>query len=295
MVKTCKLVQKSGKSNWEGERLQLPSSFNFDFIEKHLIGFNQPKVVEFLKFGFPLGNVLGLGSRKVQKNHKGATDFNKQMTSILQTEVKENSVIGPFKKPVLLDSCYSPLNSVPKKDSSDRRLILDLSLPHGFSINNGIDKDTCLGYFHKLQLPSVDDLVSRIVQLGPGCKIFKIDLTRAYRQLFVCPGEAHFLGYFYKGQFYYDCTLSMGSKSSAKACQLVTTAVVFIYTKFGYFAVNYLDDLGSAESSEKAEEAYKRLLRLLHDFGLKPALHKCVPPCTCLIFLGIEVNTIDIR
>ena len=202
-------------------------------------------------------------------------------------------MIGPFHKAVLHDTCYSPLNSVPKKDSQERRLILDLSMPQGNAINDGIDKDYCLGTYEKLSLPSVDNLVERIVELGPGCLLFKVDLSRAYRQILNCPGEVHFLGYIFNGEFYYDISLSMGSKASAKACQLVTTAVVFIFTNYGYFAVNYLDDLGSAETPVKATTAYTQLLTILDNFGLTPALHKCVPPCTKMTFLGIEVNSIS--
>lgn len=32
----------------------------------------------------------------------------------------------------------SPLNTVPKKDTTDRRVILDLSWPPGTSVNDGI-------------------------------------------------------------------------------------------------------------------------------------------------------------
>ena len=77
---------------------------------------------------------------------------------------------------------------------------------------------------------------------------------------------------------------------SVRCCQRVTSAVVFIFTEMGFFAINYLDDLGSAEE-EKALEAYTKL-QLLADFGLKEALEKSVSPSTVMVFLGIEVNTL---
>ena len=293
MIETCRRVQASGAHNYEKCKILLPSTFNFDFIEKHLSDYPDPNLIPFLKYGFPLGNTLGLGSHEIPNNHGGATNFETHMTKLLQQEVQHGAALGPFREPILLNSCFSPLNSVPKKDSDDRRLILDLSMPEGNSINDGIDKDYCFGNYDKLSLPSVDHLAHRISILGPKCKVFKVDLVRAFRQMKICPGDVHFLGYVFKGKFYYDCTLSMGSKSSSKACQYVTTAVVFIYTKFGYFAVNYLDDLGSAEDADAAETAYAALLELLDNFGLQPALHKCVPPCTSMVFLGIEVNTVN--
>ena len=86
--------------------------------------------------------------------------------------------LGPFVLPLVKEVCYGPLNSVPKKDSKDRCLILDLSFPEGNSINDGIQKDWYQGVEEKLQLPSLDRLVQKIVNLGPGCKIFKIDLWK---------------------------------------------------------------------------------------------------------------------
>ena len=80
----------------------------------------------------------------------------------------------------------------------------------------------------------------------------------------------------FEGKFYFDCTLSMGSRFSARCCQRVTSAVVYIFTKYGFFAINYLDDLGGAEKAERAEEVYRRLQNILAEFGLKEAFHKSV-------------------
>ena len=84
----------------------------------------------------------------------------------------------------------------------------------------------------------------------------------------------------------------MGSRSSARCCQRVTSAVVYIFCKWGFFAINYLDDLGSAEEESKAERSYNTLLELLHTIGLKEATNKCSPPNTVMIFLGIQVDTL---
>ena len=215
------------------------------------------------------------------------------MSAALNKEVATLAAIGPFDQSPFGDNTFlSPLNSVPKKGSQDHRLILDLSYPRGNSINDGIDKDWYLGEFEKMALPSVDNLAERIMKLGPGAKLFKIDLSWAYRQIFLDPGDINWVGYKYNGKWYFNTTLSMGSKSSAKCCQRVTSAVVFIFSKWNYFAINYLDDIGGAESAEKAEEAFENLKKLLHNFGLKIATGKSVAPTTVMVFLGIEVNTI---
>lgn len=75
----------------------------------------------------------------------------------------------------------SPLYSVPKKDSSERRVILDLSYPKAASINDDINKDLYLDEKVSIIFPKVDDLVELIKTKGQGCFLFKKDLRKAYR------------------------------------------------------------------------------------------------------------------
>ena len=249
MIFANKVVVASGKLNFKGVQIPIPSRFNFKYLYDVLKGYEDYEVVDLLRFGFPLSHDGKTRSKERPTNHKGARDFPTQMSKLLQREVDTHSVIGPFEQSPFGEQTFlSPLNSVPKKEGEDRRLILDLSFPQGNSINDGIPKDEYLGVEGKLSLPSVDQLAEKVAQIGIGAKIFKIDLSRAYRQIFNCPSSINWLGYIYNGKFYFDCTLSMGSRYSARCCQRVTSAVVYIFkTKYGHFAINYLDDLGGAE------------------------------------------------
>ena len=294
MIEAHKQIEASGVQNFQKCRIQIPSKFNFPFIERELADYPGKIIIDYLKFGFPLGHDGVRGSSALPKNHTGATQFPEQMEQMLEKELNSHAAIGPFNQVPFEKYALSPLNSVPKKDSAKRRLILDLSMPRNNAVNESIDKDNYMGETDKLMLPSVDKLVERVMQLGKNCKLFKVDLQRAYRQVYLDPKQINFLGYVYKGKFMFDCTLSMGSKSSTRCCQMVTTAVVFIYTKHGFFAINYLDDLGSAETEEKAQEAYLHMKDLLIQFGLQEAHEKSVAPCTSMTFLGIEVNSVEL-
>ena len=129
----------------------------------------------------------------------------------------------------------SPLNSVPNPDSDERRFILDLSWAAASSVNDRISKDLFLGEPVSLTYPTVHDITDRIIQLGPGCLLFKRDLKRAYRQLPVDPFDYPLLGY--------SCVrLPMGLRSAAMACQQVTNAVCFMLTRVGCNVLSYLDD-----------------------------------------------------
>ena len=134
----------------------------------------------------------------------------------------------------------SPLNTVTKKDSIERRVILDLSFPEGQSVNEFISKEFYLGKKIELSYPKVDDLVRIIKEKGPDCLIFKKDLKRAYRQIPICPGDLHLVGFNWNNRLFVDRVLPMGLRSSAHICQRVTTVVCFIYYKMGYMAINYL-------------------------------------------------------
>ena len=90
--------------------------------------------------------------------------------------------MGPFQKiPFTGRIGIFPLSTRPKKGSADRRVILDLSFPMGEAVNYGIPKDSYLGFAAKLGFPRTDDFAFRIFQLGKGCFMFKVDLSRYFR------------------------------------------------------------------------------------------------------------------
>ena len=83
----------------------------------------------------------------------------------------------------------SPLNTVPKRDSAERRVIVDLSWPCGTSVNDGVPRDLFLDKPISLSYPTVDSIVDAVISLGPGCLLYKRDLQKAYRQFPVDPKE----------------------------------------------------------------------------------------------------------
>ena len=125
----------------------------------------------------------------------------------------------------------SPLNTVPKKDSEGRRIILDLSYPIGGSIKDYVSKDFYLVQKITLSYPGVDQLVSIVKLKGRGCLLFKGDLSRAYRQILLDPGEVSLLGYLFNGNKYFDKVLSFGLRSAAFIMQRVSNSIN-IYAAF---------------------------------------------------------------
>ncbi|XP_033730957.1 uncharacterized protein LOC117320473 [Pecten maximus] len=279
-----------------------------------LTDYKDREICDLLEFGFPLGfqedlvtpvsikqtegsepvctNQFEFGSQEFVANHKGAKVYPKQMDEYLERELEAEAVIGPFDiNPLRTPIKLSPLNSVPKRDSVERRVILDLSLPKGKSVNSHIPKDSYLGKPINLTYPRVDDLVDLIKDKGKGCHMFKRDLKRAYRQIPIDPGDIHLVGYMWSGKIYLDRVLSMGLRSAAYICQRVTSTVSFICLQAGYFILNYLDDFAGAETKAKSQNAFEFLGAVLQNGGLVESQSKAVPPSTRMVFLGVLFDT----
>ena len=130
-----------------------------------------------------------------------------------------------------------PLNTVGKRDSEERRVIVDLSWPCGHSVNDGIPSDSYLGEPLVLRYPTIDDIVDAVVALDHGCHLYKRDFQKVYRQFPVDSKDYPFLGYTWDKHFYFDTILTMRLRSTAMACQRSTSAVAWIPSQQGLFGV----------------------------------------------------------
>lgn len=294
-----KLVRESGKFNYEGCRITVNDKIDVSFMRQMLRDYNDIAVCDFLQFGFPIGfigdeqNLHGLDQIWKHRNHRGATDFSDEINSYLEKESKNDSILGPFKSnPFVGNLIISPLNSVPKKDTSERRVILDLSFPRNCSINDFIYKNEYLGQKTEIFFPKVDDFIELIKKKGRGCLLFKKDLRRAYRQLSIDPHDYNLVSFVWGKHIFCDLVLSMGLKSAAMICQRVTNAISFIMLQLGVAILNYLDDLAGAEKRENAEFAYNCLGAVLHKCGFEEAFDKSSPPSEIMTFLGVLFNSL---
>ncbi|VDI35777.1 Hypothetical predicted protein [Mytilus galloprovincialis] len=127
----------------------------------------------------------------------------------------------------------------------------------------------------KKECTYVDSLVELIRRKGSGSLCFKRDLKRAYRQIPICPGDWHLVGFSWENHIFFDRVLSMGLRSAAYICQRVTNAVSFILdAHYDLQIVNYLDDLAGCDVQEKAFDAYAILGEVLDNCGLEESVEK---------------------
>ena len=135
-----------GRPNFQGCRFPVSSKFNIDFLRQESENDTDRDVIDHLQFGIPINSTGEYRSVPVVQNHKGARDFPEAVDKYLQKELSHHAVVGPFvNNPFPIPCNLNPLNSVPKRDSDERRIIVDLSFPKGDSVNATIPKNSYLG------------------------------------------------------------------------------------------------------------------------------------------------------
>ena len=293
-IRAHTLIKASGKYNFEGLKIPVPTAIRFDRIRAALGNLATPqdlRVLSLLQFGFPVACESSYGVRKPQRNHHSALSYEKEVSEYFAKDKEANAILGPFKSSPIPELCFSPLMSVPK-EVTKRRIIVDFSFPPGKSINDGIPKATYLDFEVKFSLPSVSSMVDRINELGKGCLLYKRDLKGAFRQFPIDPRDYMYTGLSWKDGVYIDTRLAMGLRCSAFCCQSVTEMIAKVAGKQAFTLV-YLDDFGGADEAGKAQESFINLGRLLSHCGLQEAPEKAVPPSTNMEWLGIRFDTLD--
>ena len=154
-----------------------------------------------------------------------------------------------------------------------------------------------LGELCNFSFPSVLDLAELVVKLGPGCLLWKRDLSRWYMQLPIDPGDYDKLAVVWRGAWFIFLSFIWGCRHAGFNAQRVSCAILHILRllsldKFdeAYNALVYIDDFAGAEHGEKAWEAFHDLGLLLEHLG--ESKKKALPPSTRMLFLGVEFDTV---
>ena len=246
-------VMEKGYPNRWGARIPVHSGWNIELLEELLQDYHDKEIVEWIRFGWPTGRLPTLPNPQLNySNHKGAVEHPEALKKYIKKEKEKGAVMGPYNNiPFNSKVGISPFSTRAKKHSQDRRIILDLSFPPGHSVNDGILKDNYMGLQAKLTFPKVDELACRIYSLGKGCYLFKVDLSRYFRQIPLDPGDFSIIGYVIEGKIYFDKVLPMGMRSAPYITQRISNAIAYIIRKVKYFILNYVDNFVGAEVKEK--------------------------------------------
>jgi len=252
------------------------------------------RFVKFILQGIAEGFRIGFNFTKELKSSGGNMDSAYQNSEVvaryIQEEVSLGRMIGPLPAVVARRVHCSPFGVIPKGHTPGKwRLIVDLSSPKKFSVNDGIDPSWC-----SLSYVTVDRVASQAGRLGLGTLMAKVDVRSAYRIIPVKPEDRLLLGMRWGGHIYVDACLPFGLRSAPLIFTAVADGLEWIVKRQGVqFIYHYLDDyimLGAPGTSECLSNV-RKLVEYCKLLGVPLAQEKSEGPTTCLTFLGIEVDT----
>ena len=270
-----------------------------DHWEEMLAHHPDRRFVEYLMSGIKEGFRIGfrrLESEKkslssARKNMYSTVDYPHVVRDYLRDELKRGTVLGPFVPEEVPEVHLNRFGVIPKSHQPGKwRLIVDLSHPDGRSVNDGISSELC-----SLCYTRVDQVVRQLLQLGPGALMAKLDIKSAYRIVPVHPQDRFLLGMKWEDRVFVDRALPFGLRSAPKIFNAVADALEWIVKDLGVQQLwHYLDDYitcGAPESDE-CQSNLQMLVDVCRHLGVPLANEKLEGPTTCLVFLGILIDTI---
>ena len=282
-IELHKKVKLGNKPNFLGARISVRSQLNVDQWKHYLVDYWDEQLLEFLQFGFPLGFNRQCTLKSDSNNHKSAVEYPKDIETYLTEEREFGSIVGPFLEHPIKNAHFSPFMTRFKPNSSNRRVIIDLSWPKGFSLNDGVEKNGYMGSEFKLTFPTLDDLPQCLVKLGKGAHIYKVDVSRAFRHLKVDSYDYDLLGL--------TC-LPFRTHHGSQFFQRTSDTVHYIMRQMNHDVINYIDDFLGYGTPSVADASFHTLLDVMSKLGLTISQKKLVCPTTKAICLGIEVDTV---
>ena len=292
-IKVHERVRSTGKYNYEEAKIQLPSRINFELLTELSEDYWDYQLPLFLRFGFPLDFPKNKENdlQTTDENHASAVRYGSHIDTYLATERKLKAITGPYKDPPYGDMTQiSPFMTRNKNDSANRRVIIDLSWPAQASINYLTVPNMYLNTAYKLQYPTIDDITKALLEMENTPKMYKIDLSRAFRQLPIDPYDYNFLCLKWKGEYYSDQFCPFGHRFGSLSCSRLSDFFRYLMWK-DHVIFNYVDDLIGIGPDSSVHKAYQKLLKILQDLNFPISDKKLVEPTTVCNCLGMILNT----
>ena len=130
---------------------------------------------------------------------------------------------------------------------------------------------------------------------GQGTLLAKIDIENAFRNVPVHPHDRHLLGLVWDGKLYIDTVLPFGLRSAPKIFNAIADGLQWIAMERGVTNLDHFLDDFITTGHPRSNECSNNLVLLMDTckiLNLPLALSKLEGPSTCLVFLGIELDTL---
>ena len=272
--KSSSVISPLALENWSRELSTHPDKFFTHYI---LRGISQG-----FRIGFNHGHHLSQPhSTMLTQNPEVISHYLSREVSLARMKVIPHSQAK--------DIHTSPIGAIPKKNKPGKwRLIVDLSSPTDHSVNDGISSE-----WSSVSYPTVDHLSAIVLHQGKGAFLVKADIKEAYRMVPVHPCDQHLLGVQWEGNVY---VFPFGQRSAPRIFLAVADALQWILVQKGLQILHYLDDFIIISGSfTEAVQQKQLLIDTFELLGVPLESSKLEGPATCLTFLGIEFDTVNLQ
>ena len=261
--------------------------------EKALAGHPDPEWVKALLDGIGQGFRIGMQEtpqcRPSPSNSPSAREHSGVIHQYVQDQLKKGYMAGPFPPSNCTNIITSSLAVIPKKAAGKWRVIVDMSSPHGASVNDNLRRNLT-----HVAFSSVDDAAHLMHHLGPNTLLAKLDIKEAYRLIPVHPNDRIFQGICWQDSIFVDCQLPFGLAFAPAIFSALSEALEWILRQRGVRAViHYMDDflLMGAPGTTECSHALATTIATCKELGVPLADDKTEGPITELSFLGIQLNS----
>ena len=148
-----------------------------------------------------------------------------------------------------------------------------------------------------IKYESFESALQAIRAYGPGTILAKLDLQEAFHHIPVALSQWNLLGFHWQSQFYHAAVLTFGLQSAPYIFNLFAEGLHWIILRhilgeLHHYMDNFLPIFPPGTSLGTANAAISWCQSLGKQLGLIFQHMKTVLPCTCLEFLGLEIDTI---
>ena len=288
----CSAPNSSLSSVFNPLPTRIITPINIQTLSYCLTGYPDQVIANYLIDGFTNGFDIGFrgnNSPGQYRNLLSARNNPDPVTEAIRKELVRGHTSGPFLTPPFPNFHSSPLGAVPKKDGT-HRIILDLSSPQGSSINEGISQTD-----YSVLYTSFDSAITLVQSVGSTCYMGKIDIKHAFRLCPVRYSDIPLLGYIWDNHYFVDTRLPFGLRSSPFIFNTFADALawIFVWCYGILYLIHYLDDYFMCNSSfMKCHNDMNLIQSACNDLAVPLAPDKIIGPTTCIVYLGIEIDSV---
>ncbi|XP_057206534.1 uncharacterized protein LOC130564470 [Triplophysa rosa] len=296
----ARIVCPVSKADNKQSNKYLSTPVNFLHLASELSLHPDHAFTDYLLNGFSLGFNPGiinpLSHSLICPNLQSALAEPETVDLLIKKEIDDKFMIGPFSAPPFPVFRVSPIGVATRKFSGKKRLIFDLSSPHGSpfpSINSLIPLEEFALHYH-----DIEQAITLIKLAGRGAWLAKVDITSAFKIMPIHPKFWHLFCIRWREKFYFSVRLTFGCRSSPKIFDMLSEAICWILSN--NYAIPYLlhllDDFLIISPPDSVPAAHlSKVQEVLAKLGVPLAQEKTAGPSTSIEFLGIKLDTLKFQ